>query len=476
MAETAAPAASAPAPAPPAAPSSRRETVTMLANVLWFPLLFVAGFLVFYFVPFHTTTPHHMPVAVVGQQAADRLQIRLDGSAPGAFDLVAVPDAAAGREQVLDRDADGALALGPGGATLYVAGANGRSLTPVLQQTFTPVAQAAGVALDVVDLAPLRPGDTTGASFFYLALIFNLIPYVLVMFIIQQPRLGQRRSLLLLGVFGAVASVVVWLLVWPTGVLPVDAAVVPVSFLMTQAVGWTAYGLVPLTRRWFPGVLLLLFVLMSIPSSSGAVPVHLVPRFFQLLHPVMPLGSYVSAARGILYFGGHGVVRPVLVLVAWLAVGIALVRLSTVLARRAAGWSAAAEQRAADEVGASAPPDAATVRGAEGVVVAGSVVDDGGHRVTRGTVTATTAAGEPMGRVPIRGDGTFAQLVLAEDGQRIVVTAFGEASGVGAVAVRVRDGRAERAEVRLTGALGTRVADRNIDSASGAAAAALGGA
>lgn len=450
----------------------RRATLVMLGNILWFPLFFLTGFLAFYFVPFHTTAPHAMPIAVVGQQATDRLAAQFARSAPGAYDLRAVEDAAAGRDEVLDRSVDGALEVGSGGATLYVAGANGRSLTPVLQKTFEPVAQAGGGQLRVVDVAPLRSGDTSGASFFYLALLFNLVPYILVMFLIQQPRFGQRRSLVLLGIVGAVVSVGVWLVVWPTGVLPVEPAVFAISFLMTQAVGWTAWGLVPLTRKWFPGVLLLLFVLMSIPSSGGAVPVHLVPRFYQFLHPVMPLGNFVSAARGVLYFGGHGVVRPVLVLCAWLVLGMGLVLLGSVLTRRAAARAATAEQQAVDETAAVADePDTVPA----GVLVPGSVVDVSGRPVRRGTVTCTTVDGAALGRVPLRDDGTFALLVQVEDGQRVVVTAFGDRSGVGATVVGAAGGRTGRARITLTGARHTRVADDRIDSASAAAAAALGG-
>ena len=450
----------------------RVVTLKMLGDILWFPLLFLTGFLVFYFVPFHTTAPHALPVAVVGGQATAQLQEQFDRSRPGAFELQTVHDAAAGRDRVLDRSVDAALEAGPDGTTLYVAGANGRSLTPVLQQTFEPVARAAGGQLRVVDVAPLRAGDTSGASFFYLALLFNLVPYILVMFLIQHPGFGQRSSLTLLGVVGAAVSVLVWLVVWPTGVVPVDPVVFAISFLMTQAVGWTAWGLVPLAGKWFPGVLLLLFVLLSIPSSSGAVPIHLVPRFYQYLHPVMPLGNYVSAARGVLYFGGHGVLVPVLVLFAWLALGIGLVLLGSLRSRRAAAGAARAEERAVEET-------AAQVEGADavpgGVVVPGSVVDTSGAPVTRGTVTCTTVDGDSMGRVPLRENGTFALLVRAEDGQRVVVTAFGDRAGVGATVVRAAGGATASARITLTGARHTRVAEDRIDTAGAAAAAALGG-
>jgi hypothetical protein len=56
-------------------------------------------------------------------------------------------------------------------------------------------------------------------------------------------------------------------------------------------------------------------------------PVPLLPTFFQDLHLVMPLGNAVDALRGLLYFDDAGVLRPVLVLLGWVAAGLTLLGL-----------------------------------------------------------------------------------------------------------------------------------------------------
>lgn len=61
------------------------------------------------------------------------------------------------------------------------------------------------------------------------------------------------------------------------------------------------------------------------------------PWFFRFLNPVMPLGNLVDALRAVFYFHDHGLLRPTLVLGAWLVAGVGLV---TAGARRRRRWRA----------------------------------------------------------------------------------------------------------------------------------------
>ncbi|MFC7864047.1 hypothetical protein ACFU5B_09555 [Streptomyces murinus] len=75
-----------------------------------------------------------------------------------------------------------------------------------------------------------------------------------------------------------------------------------------------ASGLAPFARRFFPAVGMMLFIVLSIPTSGGAAPAAMLPTFFQYVHAVIPLGNAVEAAlRSALCFGGAGTLRPVLV-------------------------------------------------------------------------------------------------------------------------------------------------------------------
>ncbi|MEU6091002.1 carboxypeptidase regulatory-like domain-containing protein [Streptomyces sp. NPDC047085] len=82
----------------------------------------------------------------------------------------------------------------------------------------------------------------------------------------------------------------------------------------------------PFVKHFLPLAGLGLYIVLSVPSS-GLVPVELLPRFFQVLHAVMPLGNAVDGLRGVLYFDNADVLKPVLVLCAWIAAGMTLLAL-----------------------------------------------------------------------------------------------------------------------------------------------------
>ncbi|MCE7004220.1 hypothetical protein LWC34_15450 [Kibdelosporangium philippinense] len=376
----------------PAAATKTPGMGKALVQALWFPAFFVVGFMVFYLVPFHAPAPHHVPVAVVGQQAAGSLSTALEQRAPGAFDITAVGSEQAARQAVLDRDVVGAY--DPGTHTLFVAKVNGAPLLPVLQATF------ASQNPTVVDLASGAPGDSTGTGLFYLVMVCNLVGYIGVMMLLQATAIQGKRKLLTLAGFGAATSIVVFATGLALDVIPFDLWLLPVLFLLTQATSWVTFGLEPLVRQYIPGVAMGLFVLMSIPSSGGAIPKEMVPGFFRALHPIMPLGQTIDAARGILYFDGKGVVGPLLGLFAWFLLGVGLLVF--------AGWrnrkTADAEAEDLDAELSKLDPQPGHH---EARVLMGEVRDRNGWPVTDGTVTVTDHAGKQLGITRIKDNGTY---------------------------------------------------------------------
>jgi hypothetical protein len=120
------------------------------------------------------------------------------------------------------------------------------------------------------------------------------------------------------------------------------------GFLNFEAVALTVFGLAPFVGKYLIPVALALFVFVNAPTSGGAIPYQMVPTFFDWLHPVMPLGNLIDAMRSIFYFDGTNMIRPTLVLCAWIALGIALITISDLLHR--------ARQRPAPAVGPAGPP------------------------------------------------------------------------------------------------------------------------
>ncbi|MEU0509786.1 carboxypeptidase regulatory-like domain-containing protein [Amycolatopsis sp. NPDC006125] len=398
-----------------------------LAESLWFPVFFALGFVFCYLLAFHAPSPHHIEVAVADETAAARIEAALGQASPDAFDIQPVATADQARQAVLDRDATAAYSADPARPTLFVAKADGYLLESVLNQAFAPVAAQTGHALTVVDLAPTEPGDAMGTGLFYLVLIWNIPSYIVVMMLLRAVTLSRRAKVATLVGFGALLTLIGYAGGVAMDVIPNDPVAIPVAFLLTQAVSLTSFGLVPLVKQWFPGVAMGLFVLLSMPSSGGAVPVQMVPGFFRALHPFFPMGNLIEALRGIFYFDGRGVLRPVLVLCGWVLLGVVLIAGHALVQRRKGG---AVEEPPVEDpafempqptavpadrrhFGEPVPTLTGAVHAADGSPVPGAavtVMDGRGHQLVR-----TTADDE--GRYAVAGlPGQFVDLVVSAPG------------------------------------------------------------
>jgi hypothetical protein len=209
-------------------------------------------------------------------------------------------------------------------------------------------------------------------------------------------------------------------------------------------VAWTTYGLFPYARRLLPGVGVLLFVLLSIPSSGGAIPAQLMPGFFRFLNPVMPLGNLVDALRAVFYFHDHGLLRPTLVLCAWLVAGTVLAGAG---ARRQRRWRteshgvATPDQAVEDPTLQHPHPHAARPGqrepfGATQPALAGRVRTADGTPVAGAGVTMLDAQGNQLVRTRTDDDGRYAAAGLPEAPLTVVLQAAGHAPGAAQVAIR----------------------------------------
>jgi hypothetical protein len=405
------PMAPTPVQAPQSKPDGAGTAAKTLAGVLLLPLLMLFGFLLCYLLPFHAPAPHGVKVAVAGWVSAAQIGAGLDQQASGAFDVVPVADAGQARQQLLDQGAQAAFVVNGLQATLYTTKADGGSLQNAVIEAFTPIAHAENLTLTPVDLVPTVPGDVNGTSVFYLGLAWTLSPYLLVVSLVMQgATLGRRDKLKLIVGMGAFASIAGFLIAYWLGAVPGQALPMLYGFLNFEAVALTVFGLAPFVGKYIVPVAILLFVFLSVPSSGGAIPYQMVPTFYNWLHPVMPLGNLIDAMRGIFYFDGTNMIRPTLVLCAWIAIGITLITVSA-LVQRARQQTAPA---AAGPAGLADPPirqlPGPTMPAAQPVVVqaptahagaAANGADGFGHRPAMLFGTVTDAIGVPIGAANI---------------------------------------------------------------------------
>ncbi|WP_372348140.1 carboxypeptidase regulatory-like domain-containing protein [Streptomyces sp. KL116D] len=403
-----------------------------MAEAVWFPAVLFLGILFFFAPALHAPEPHHVTVAVADGAAPARVEKALAVRYPGGFDVTRVPTARQARQAVLDRDASAGYAVDGTRPVLYVAKANGASLEQALTTAFDTVAGSDHLA--VRDVAPTTDEDRLGSTVLYFAIAWNIPAYILATTLLRAVALDRRRKLLAIAVVAAVFAAVGYGVGAGLGYLPADPAVTGVAFLLTAAVATTASGLAPFTRRFLPAIGMTLFIVMSIPTSGGAVPAPLLPEPYRALHAVMPLANAVDALRGILYFGGAGVLRPVLVLCAWIAGGAALLGLDFLRHRRAAADGAAAAPAVAeppvdDPVLETPVPTALPVHrhhfGDPDPVLTGVVRDAGQDPVRGAAVVVLDGGGRQLVSTVTDAQGRYAVAGLPEGHVGVVASAPG---------------------------------------------------
>ncbi|WP_329458556.1 DUF3533 domain-containing protein [Streptomyces sp. NBC_01497] len=312
----------------------------LVLGVLVLQLLFIAS----YVGALHHPEPTDVKVAVVAPgDAAEQVASQLRQLPGGPLSPRVLPDEAAARRQMLDRDVDAALIVDPSAAsdTLLIASGQGSTETSALLNVFGQIEQQQQRTLKPEDVAPASVQDADGLSSFYLVVGWCVGGYLCaaILAISAGARPANRsRAVIRLattavyaiagGILGAVITGPVlgalpgsvWAL-WGLGALTVFA--VGAATLALQ----TLFGVVGI------GIAILLIVIGGNPSAGGAFPLPLLPDFWRAIGPALPVGAGTWVARSIAYFRGNAVTGPLLVLSAWAVGGVLVTLVATALLR-----------------------------------------------------------------------------------------------------------------------------------------------
>jgi hypothetical protein len=297
----------------------------------------------------HAPAPHDIRVAVVAP--AGEVSAVSDGlrrRAPGAFIVIRARSSATARQALRQQQIRGALVLtGHGPAQVLTAGAAGLTLAQVVETTFGDVAHAAGRSVRAVDVVPLPAADRAGTSS-YIIEIALLLPSVLgasaLHLVGTRSRLWWRVAAaalfaVLVGglavllddlVLGALTGP--WLAMW--GIATLGA----LAFALTVAAVQTTFGLAA------TGVVAISLIFVGNAISGGAVPTGMLPGVYRQISPDTINWAIVHGVRAVVYFGGHGAGRPLLVLAVWAGAALSVLAVNDLL-HSAARRSVAPERR-----------------------------------------------------------------------------------------------------------------------------------
>ncbi|WP_051845172.1 carboxypeptidase regulatory-like domain-containing protein [Streptomyces sp. NRRL S-813] len=410
--------------------------IRTLAETLMFPTVLFLGLLFCFTSAFHAPQPRHLKIVVAHLETERKVDTALQRTHPGGFDVTAVADAGQARRAVLHRDAVAGYATEGGHPVLYVAQANGTSLEQALTQGFTELAAHNHQKLSITDVAPTVSKDRNGTTLVYLGVAWSVPGYILATTLLRAVTFNRRKKLITIAGVAAFFSVVGYLVGTWLNYFPHEPAALAVGFLLTMAVATFSAGIAPFTRQFFPLVGMGLFIVLSVPTS-GVAPVPLLPTFFQDLHTVMPLGNAVDALKGLLYFDEAGVLRPVLVLCAWITAGVALLGLDAWRHQREAAGENAEEAREdipeppVEDPSVEAPaPTALPVHhhhhfGQPLPMLEGTVRDDEQQPIRHAAVTVMDTRGRQLVRTTTNEQGEYAVTGLPEGYIAIVVSYFG---------------------------------------------------
>jgi hypothetical protein len=285
--------------------------------------------------PAQKAEPRDLPVVVAGpQQAADALATKLQAARPGAFEVSTVVDAATADQKLRDRDAYGAFVIGPNGVSVHVASAASPAVSTALSQLGASLGQA-GTPVTVVDVVPTGADDPRGAGFAgaFLPLILTSIAAGAVIALLLGT-LGARLGALVGYALGAgllAAAIMHWTGVLGGSYLAGASAVA----LFTGAIAATVAGLAAVAGRAGIALGAVLVFVVGNPLSGLAAAPELLPQPWGQIGQLLPPGAGATLLRSAAFFDWAGAGQSVLVLSAYVVLGLALVAAGSRLRRPA---------------------------------------------------------------------------------------------------------------------------------------------
>ena len=277
-------------------------------------------------------SPHGVPIGVAGPPAARGQFDAALARQKGAFDVHDYASAFAARAAIRDRDVYGALVVTPGGPELLVASAANPAMAAMLASSAEALGHGRPVTVTNLVAAPRKDPEETGA-------LTTLLPLILVSLALGAVlAFAERRAWRLLG-WCAAASVVAGLAVSGvasglgtfTGSYWADAGVFALLVLGLSASSAGLVSVRPL--RPLEGLFVLIMIFLGIPSAGALVPPELLAEPWRAIGPDLPPAAALDAMRGITFFDGAAVGRPLTVLACWAALGALLAVLAPTAAK-----------------------------------------------------------------------------------------------------------------------------------------------
>ena len=326
--------------APPAVATSSTSPWPKVAGAVVLLTVIISVLLTAFAWPSVRSSVHDVPIAVAGPAAAtDQVSAALEQRRPGAFDITRVTDTAAAEELILDREAYGAIDVSSGTPKVIIASAASTSVAQTLQAVAAALGQAEGSSptIAVRDLVPLPTDDPRGAGLAAGALPLVMGGMLAAALLTNLLRGTGRRvtGALTFAVTGglAMAAILQFWLGSLDGVYLANAGAIALTIAATSL---AILGLESLLGAAGLGLGAATMLLIGNPLSGTATAPQMLPGWSGALGQLLPPGAGGQLLRSTAFFDGNGATHSVIVLLGWLAFGVALCLFSGLRARRPA--------------------------------------------------------------------------------------------------------------------------------------------
>jgi hypothetical protein len=309
-------------------------------------LLLQFAFIVSYIGAFHSPSPHQIPVTVVApEQVAGQIVDQLNAVSGQPVAASASTQEIEARQALRAGETSGVYVVNPSGKndSVLVASGGGTAVATAVEQLFTLAAQQHGRTITVQDLVPLDHGDARGLSGFYLVIGWAVGGYLFAAMLGVAK--GSRPATLPRAVWRLGATVPYALASGLGGAVIAEPvlhalnghfwSIAGIGVLVTLSAATVTIALQTLFGVIGIGLTVVIFVILGNPSAGGAYQAPLLPPFWRAISSYLPNGAGTEAIRKIVYFEGHGLTHPVIVLLAWVIGGAVLTVAASAIIKRA---------------------------------------------------------------------------------------------------------------------------------------------
>ncbi|MGO1805851.1 MAG: hypothetical protein ACTH0P_12550, partial [Candidatus Corynebacterium faecigallinarum] len=298
--------------------------------------------------PQYNSGAENLPLSISGpDEAVSQITGMLDQQQPGAFEFTTVEDEAAAEAAVADRDSVGAIALSDQGAMFYAASGAGQPYVQMLSGIAQGL-QAQGLPVDMQDVAPTTDYDpaASGLTGLALPLAFGGVISAAALSIVFKKRYGVRIIGFL--AFSALAGLAIGAML-QFGYGTVDANYWATSGVLALGIAATSLfviGLQALFGYAGLGIGALITILIANPLSGLTAGPDWLPSPWGTIGQFLPIGAAGDATRSVAFFDGAAILQPILVMLGWVVLGIALIGVAAARGRRTVAEDATDSQDA----------------------------------------------------------------------------------------------------------------------------------